>query len=148
MAQWVKKLTTEVRVQSPAWHSGLKDLALLQLCCSLQLWLRISPWLGNSHMLWVQPIKTPTKTNKQRKKKKNCSASKVNPKPFPAQLTGLHSDEKIHVCCVPCERDRDEIPERPQIHTKNILLTIFITDGHKSLEKLAFCSMATFKEDG
>ena len=36
MAQWVKNLTVEaqvaveVQVQFPAWHSGLKDLALPQ----------------------------------------------------------------------------------------------------------------------
>ena len=31
-------------------RSGVKDPALLQL------WLRLSPWLGNVHMLWVQPF--------------------------------------------------------------------------------------------
>ena len=65
MAQWVKNLTTatqvtaELRVQSLAWHSGLKDLVLQQL------WLRfISLWPGNFHMPWVQPLK------KKKKKKR------------------------------------------------------------------------------
>ena len=67
MAQWVKNLTTatqvtaELRVQSLAWHSGLKDLVLQQL------WLRfISLWPGNFHMPWVQPLK---KKKKKKKKK-------------------------------------------------------------------------------
>ena len=55
VAQWIKNLTvaaqvaTEVRIQSLAWHSGLKDLALLQLH------LRFNPWSGNFQMLWVRP---------------------------------------------------------------------------------------------
>ena len=46
MAQWDKSLTAaawvteEVRVQSPAWHGGLKDLVLLHL------WLRWQLWFG------------------------------------------------------------------------------------------------------
>ena len=59
------------------WHSGLriwyclcgstsvipgpvqwvKDLALMQLWCRLQLQLRFNPWPRNLHMLWVQPKK-------------------------------------------------------------------------------------------
>ena len=31
VVQWVKNLTAEAQVGSPAWCSGLKDLALLQL---------------------------------------------------------------------------------------------------------------------
>ena len=66
VAQWVKNLTAvawvagEVQVPSPAWRHGLKDLALLQLQCSLQLWLRFSPWPRNFHMLWVRPLKKKT----------------------------------------------------------------------------------------
>ena len=50
MAHWVKNFTavaqvaTEVQVQSLAWCSGLKELALLQLWCNLQLWLGFDPW--------------------------------------------------------------------------------------------------------
>ncbi len=49
MAQWVKnptveaQMAVEVRVQFPAWHSGLKDLALPQLQCSSHLKLRFNP---------------------------------------------------------------------------------------------------------
>ena len=56
MAQWVNYLTAasqvavEVRVQSLAWHSELKDLALLQLHSRMQLQLGFSPWAGNSHV--------------------------------------------------------------------------------------------------
>ena len=49
---WV---AAEVQVQSTAWHSGLKNLALPQLWHRLQLWLRYSPWPGNFHMPWVWP---------------------------------------------------------------------------------------------
>ena len=61
MAQWVKNLTTvaqitaEVRVQSPVWCSGLKDLALPQLQHRSQLQLEFSPWPGNFHVLQVCP---------------------------------------------------------------------------------------------
>lgn len=50
MAQWVKNPTAVAQVavgaqfRSPDQHSGLKDLALLQL------WLGISPWPGNLHI--------------------------------------------------------------------------------------------------
>ena len=63
MVPWVKNrtaaahVTEEVRVQSPAWCSGLKDLALLQLQHRLQLGLGFSPWSRNFHMLWVRPFK-------------------------------------------------------------------------------------------
>ena len=63
MAQWVKNLMAaaevamEAQVQSSVWGSRLKDLALVQLWCSLQLWLVFSPWLGNVHMLQVWPLK-------------------------------------------------------------------------------------------
>ena len=53
VAQWVKNLTAvawvtaEVWVPSLAWHSGLTDLALLQLQHRSQLWwLRFNPWPG------------------------------------------------------------------------------------------------------
>ena len=62
MAQWVKNptatawVTAEVRVQASAWHSGLKDLALLLLLrCRSHLQLRFNPWPGNSHMQQAQP---------------------------------------------------------------------------------------------
>lgn len=32
----------------PAWHSGLKNLALLQVQHRLKMWLGADPWLGNS----------------------------------------------------------------------------------------------------
>ena len=47
MAQWIKNLTAaalgavKVRVQSPAWSRGLKNLALPQLQ------LRFNSWIGN-----------------------------------------------------------------------------------------------------
>ena len=41
------RVTTEVQVHSPAWHSGLKDLAVSQL------WLGFNPWPGNFHTPWV-----------------------------------------------------------------------------------------------
>ena len=54
VVQWVKNLTAMVQAaakvqgQSLAWHSGLKDLALLQLL------LRFNPWPGNFHMPQVE----------------------------------------------------------------------------------------------
>ena len=47
-----------VQVPSPAWHSGLKDLALLQLQHKSKLQLVFNPWPRNFHILWVQPLKT------------------------------------------------------------------------------------------
>ena len=38
----------ESQVWSPAWHSGLKDLALLQLLHRSKLQLESDPWPGNS----------------------------------------------------------------------------------------------------
>ena len=61
MVQWVKNttavahVTLEVWVRSPAWHSGLKDLTLLQL------YLGFNPWPGNFH----RPQAWPKKTNKK-----------------------------------------------------------------------------------
>lgn len=52
--QWFKNPTTvaqaamEEQVQTPAWHIGLKDTALPQLCCRLQLQLKFDPWLTSS----------------------------------------------------------------------------------------------------
>ena len=63
MAQWVKNPTTvvqvamEAQVRSLAWYSELKDPALPQLWCRLQLQLRLSPLPGNFHMLWQWPFK-------------------------------------------------------------------------------------------
>ena len=63
MVQWLKNVTAaawvtaEVWVQSPAWHSGLKDFALLQLQCRMRLQLRFSPWPWNFHVLRVWPNK-------------------------------------------------------------------------------------------
>ena len=59
MAKWVKNLTAaawvtaEVLVQSLAWHSRLKDLALTQLWFRLQLCLRFNPCPGNFYYLWI-----------------------------------------------------------------------------------------------
>ena len=61
MMQWVKSLTAvaqvalEVWAQSPALHSGLKDLVLLQLQYSSQLQLGFNLWPRNFHMLQVRP---------------------------------------------------------------------------------------------
>ena len=69
MAQWVKDPTTAAQVtkkawvQSPAWHSRLKDLALPQLWCGSQLWLRFNPRLRNFHMSQMPSLKKP-KTQK------------------------------------------------------------------------------------
>lgn len=49
MVQWVKNPTVvalvavEAQVPSPAWHSEPR--------------LGFSPWPGNFHILWVQPLK-------------------------------------------------------------------------------------------
>ena len=37
-------------VLSTTWGHGLKDLAMLQVWCRLQLQLRFNPWPGNFHM--------------------------------------------------------------------------------------------------
>ena len=50
-------VAVEVRVHSPAQHSGLKDPALPQLQRGSQLWLRFDPWPGNFPMPWVWPFK-------------------------------------------------------------------------------------------
>ena len=53
MVQWVEELTTEAqvaaeaRVQSLAWCSGLKDLALQ---------VGFDPWPGNFHVLQVEAL--------------------------------------------------------------------------------------------
>ena len=62
VAQWVKNPTAvvwvaETQVRSPTWSSGLKDLALPQLQCRLQLQLRFIPEAGNFHMLRAWPLK-------------------------------------------------------------------------------------------
>ena len=50
MAQWDwrRLCSAGMQVQSPAWHSGLKDPALPQLQHSSKLWLRSAPWPGTS----------------------------------------------------------------------------------------------------
>ena len=70
LVQWVKNLTAvaqvaaEVRIESSAQPSRLKDPVLLQLRCRSHLWLRLNPWSRNFHMPRVWPLK---------KKKKNAS---------------------------------------------------------------------------
>ena len=71
VAQWVKNSTAaawvavEVWVQSPAWHSGLKDPVLWQLWLWSQVWLKFNPWPGNFHMLWVWPEKKQKQKNRE-----------------------------------------------------------------------------------
>ena len=60
-----------------AQHSGLKGLALLQLCCRLQLHLRFNPWPGNFQMPWVQPLKRKLKINKVFNYLRNCYGKTV-----------------------------------------------------------------------
>ena len=61
VAQWVKnsaaaaQVTVEVLVQSLAWCSELKHLALPQLQHRWQLHLGFSPWPENFHMTWAWP---------------------------------------------------------------------------------------------
>ena len=52
VVQWVKNLTTASQVTvefhpCPAWHGGIKDLALLQGLHNSQLWLRFNHWHRN-----------------------------------------------------------------------------------------------------
>ena len=69
MTHWVKdptavaQMAVEARVQSWAWHSGLKDPELPQLWHRSQPWLRFNPRPGNFHMLQgqVQPLKKEKK---------------------------------------------------------------------------------------
>ena len=55
MVQWVKNLTAaarvteEAQVRSLAQRIGLKNPALSQLRCRLQLWLGFHPWPRNIH---------------------------------------------------------------------------------------------------
>ena len=62
VAGWIKDptaaglVTVEVWVQS-CLVQWIKDLALLQLWCRLQLKVRFDPWLGNFHVSLVQPKK-------------------------------------------------------------------------------------------
>jgi len=57
MAQWAKdptvvaQVAAGARVGSPAWPSGLKNPALLQLWCRSQSRLGVNPWPGNFHIL-------------------------------------------------------------------------------------------------
>ena len=54
----------EARVQSPAQHRGLKDLAVLQLWHRWQLGLKFSLWPENLDMQQMQPLKNKKKRNK------------------------------------------------------------------------------------
>ena len=47
--------TEEVKSGRSLAAQGVKDLALLQLWCRLQLWHRFDPWLGNFYMPRVWP---------------------------------------------------------------------------------------------
>jgi len=70
--QWVKNLTEaaqvteEVWIQSSAWCSGLKDLALMQLLHRSQPQLGFNSWHENFHIPWVRPLKK--KKRKEEKK--------------------------------------------------------------------------------
>ena len=61
VVEWVKNPTSvawisaEPWVLSLAWHSGLKNLALLQLLHRLQLQHGLNPWPKDFYMLWVLP---------------------------------------------------------------------------------------------
>ena len=72
VARWVNNLTgaarvsAEVWVWSPAQQSGLKDQVLLQLWRRSQVRLRFNPWLGNTPMTEVQPLKKKKKKPKTR----------------------------------------------------------------------------------
>ena len=61
MAPWIKNPTAvtgvaaEAQVRSLAQGSGLRDLVLLKLWCTLQTWLGFSPWPRNFHMPQVWP---------------------------------------------------------------------------------------------
>ena len=48
------QVTAEARVQSPAWHSELKEPGLQKLQRKSQLWLRFNHGPRNFHTLWVQ----------------------------------------------------------------------------------------------
>lgn len=50
MIQWVRNLTAVAQVAAEARCSGLNDPALPQLQ------LRFTPWPGNLHTLWGQPL--------------------------------------------------------------------------------------------
>ena len=50
-----RSVTAEAEVQSLAWCSGLKDLALPQPWHRLQLRFKFNPWPGNFYVLWVWP---------------------------------------------------------------------------------------------
>jgi len=66
---WQQPCSTRTQVPSLAQHSGLKDLALPQLWCRLQLRLRSDPWLRNSKCC---------RTVKKKKKKKKWEEEKKN----------------------------------------------------------------------
>ena len=57
MSQWVKNLTSKAQVTEEAQCSWLKDPALLQLQCRLQLKLGFSPWSRKFRAPPVWPFK-------------------------------------------------------------------------------------------
>ena len=63
MAKWVKNMTAvagvaaEARAQSPAQHSGIKNLALPQSQHRSQMKFRFGPWPSKFHVLQVWPLK-------------------------------------------------------------------------------------------
>ena len=67
VAQCVKNQTAAAQITVEAWvesllpEYGLKDPELLQLWHSSQLCLGFSPWPGNFHMPWMQPLKKEKK---------------------------------------------------------------------------------------
>ena len=63
----VPTVTAAMWVQSLAQHSGLKDPALPQLLCRLQLQLRFNPWPRNFCMpqMWPQPLKKQIKNKEE-----------------------------------------------------------------------------------
>ena len=60
----VSQVSAEVRVQSPAQLSGLKDLALLQLQSRSQLGLGVNPWLRE--LLYTMGAAVKLKTTKKK----------------------------------------------------------------------------------
>ena len=61
MVQWVRnptaaQVTVEVWVLSPAWWSGLKELALLHLLHRSKPSLGFNPWPRSLHMLYMSVL--------------------------------------------------------------------------------------------
>jgi len=62
-------VAAEMCVQSLAWCSVLKDVALPQLQCRSQLWLGFNPWLWNFQMTCPNDIKIKYNKNDTRRHK-------------------------------------------------------------------------------